>query len=106
MGDDLSEKEAKPLIPAATIMLLRDGAPGLEVFMVVRHHQIDFASGALVFPGGKLDEGDKSSSIRARCDGADGVSDAELAIQVAAIREAFEECGVLLARPKGINLIC
>lgn len=101
LGDDLSEKIAKPLIPAATIMLLRDGEPGLEVFMVVRHHQIDFASGALVFPGGKLDEGDKAPAIRARCDGADGVSDDELAIQVAAIREAFEECGVLLARPNG-----
>lgn len=101
VGDDLSEKTAKPLIPAATIMLLRDGEPGLEVFMVVRHHQIDFASGALVFPGGKLDEGDKAPAIRSRCDGVDEVSDWELAIQVAAIREAFEECGVLLARPKG-----
>lgn len=100
-GENVSEKTTKPLIPAATIMLVRDGDPGLEVFMVVRHHQIDFASGALVFPGGKLDEGDKAPAIRARCDGADGTSDVELAIQVAAIREAFEECGVLLARPKG-----
>ncbi|MBV26853.1 MAG: NUDIX hydrolase, partial [Gammaproteobacteria bacterium] len=39
--------------PAATILLLRPGNANLEVFMVVRHHQIDFASGALVFPGGK-----------------------------------------------------
>ena len=38
------------IIPAATILLVRDGPTGLEVFMVVRHHQIDFASGALVFP--------------------------------------------------------
>ena len=43
--------EAQPL-PAATILLLRDGPGGLETFMVVRHHQIDFASGALVFPCG------------------------------------------------------
>jgi 8-oxo-dGTP pyrophosphatase MutT (NUDIX family) len=97
----VSEKTTKPLIPAATIMLVRDGSAGLEVFMVVRHHQIDFASGALVFPGGKLDEGDKAPAIRTRCDGAAETSDGELAIQVAAIREAFEECGVLLARPKG-----
>jgi len=41
-----------PALPAATILLLRGGAAApLEVFMVVRHHQIDFASGALVFPG-------------------------------------------------------
>lgn len=96
----MSEKQAKPLIPSATIMLVRDGDAGLEVFMVVRHHQIDFASGALVFPGGKLDDGDKAPGIRARCDGA-APDDGALALQVAAIREAFEECGVLLARPKG-----
>lgn len=96
----MSEKQEKPLIPSATIMLVRDGAAGLEVFMVVRHHQIDFASGALVFPGGKLDEGDRAPGLRARCDGA-AADDGALALQVAAIREAFEECGVLLARPKG-----
>lgn len=96
----MSEKEQKPLIPSATIMLLRDGHAGLEVFMVVRHHQIDFASGALVFPGGKLDEGDRDPLVRARCHCAGEVSDENLAIQVGAIREAFEECGVLLARPR------
>ena len=44
-------------VPASTILLVRKSASGgqLEVFMVVRHHQIDFASGALVFPGGKID---------------------------------------------------
>ena len=44
--------------PAATILLLRDGADGIEVFMVVRHQAIDFASGALVFPGGRVEEAD------------------------------------------------
>jgi 8-oxo-dGTP pyrophosphatase MutT (NUDIX family) len=83
-------------VPAATILMLRDGGNGLEVFMVVRHHQIDFATGALVFPGGKVDDGD--TQVRAFCDGADGVDDEELALQVGAIREAFEECGILLAR--------
>ena len=43
---------------ASTVLLLRDGATGLEVFMVVRHHEIDFASGALVFPGGSIEPGD------------------------------------------------
>ena len=47
MTDDARTTD-KPLIPAATILMLRDGPSGLEVFMVVRHHQIDFASGALV----------------------------------------------------------
>ena len=45
-------------IPAATILMLRDGDQGLEIFMVVRHHQVDFASGALVFPGGRIDAQD------------------------------------------------
>ncbi|HUN49527.1 MAG TPA: hypothetical protein VMU42_00345, partial [Candidatus Sulfotelmatobacter sp.] len=88
-------------VPAATVLLLRDGAPGLEVFMVVRHHQIDFASGALVFPGGKVDQGDADPGLRARCRGAEGIDDATLALRVAAIREAYEECGVLLACPRG-----
>ena len=41
--------------PAATALMLRDRPLGLEVFMVVRHHRIEFASGALVFPGGKVE---------------------------------------------------
>jgi 8-oxo-dGTP pyrophosphatase MutT (NUDIX family) len=88
-------------VPAGTIILLRDRAStGLELFMVVRHHQIDFASGALVFPGGKIDAGDEAPALAARCDGSD--PDPVLrAIQIGAIREAFEEAGVLLARPEG-----
>ncbi len=88
-------------VPAATILMLRDGPNGLEVFMVVRHHQIDFASGALVFPGGKVDAGD--SAVAAWCDGADGLSERDIAMRAGAIREAFEECGILLARPVASN---
>ena len=84
---------------AATILLLRDGPEGLEVFMVLRHQQIDFASGALVFPGGKLAQGDWSA--REFCDGAEGLDEQALALRVGAIREAFEESGVLLARRTG-----
>jgi 8-oxo-dGTP pyrophosphatase MutT (NUDIX family) len=76
--------------PAATVLLVRDGPNGLQVFMVVRHHKIDFASGALVFPGGKVEDEDISLAG----------GDAELASRLAAIRETFEECGVLLAPPK------
>lgn len=89
---------ATSAIPSATILMIRDGPRGLEIFMVVRHHQIDFASGALVFPGGKLNEGD--DLVSKFCEGAK-TKDTELKYQVGAIREAFEECGILLAREKG-----
>jgi 8-oxo-dGTP pyrophosphatase MutT (NUDIX family) len=89
--------------PSATILLVRDGARGLEVFMVQRHHQIDFATGAMVFPGGKVDAADADPALATRCDGA--VSDALRPIHVAAIRETFEECGVLLARPAGSSAL-
>ena len=101
-----SKNEASPPRPATTVLLLRPSKPGdaaspLEVFMVVRHHQIDSFSGALVFPGGKLEEADGAPSLRARCGGADKIDDAELKFRVAGVREAFEECGVLLARKRG-----
>lgn len=90
------QSPARP-VPAATIMMLRDAPDGLEVFMVVRHHQIDFASGALVFPGGKADPQDFEPALAPYLDGCTE-SDDMRAIQVSAIREAFEECGILLAR--------
>ncbi len=100
----MSDKSPAPAVPAATIMMLRDGPPGrsasLEVFMVVRHHQIDFASGALVFPGGKADREDFDPALIPYLDGAADAEDMR-AIQVSAIREAFEECGILLAREQG-----
>mgnify|MGYP003686621065 FL=1 len=86
---------------AATILLLRDGAEGLEVFMVVRHHEIDFAAGALVFPGGKLAPGDEDPRVQPRCTGIAGLAPEQITLRVAAIREAFEECGILLARARG-----
>ncbi|MEM7747082.1 MAG: NUDIX hydrolase [Pseudomonadota bacterium] len=91
---------SEPVIPrlSATVLLARDGSEGMEIFMVVRHHQIDFASGALVFPGGSLDASDRDPRIRDLADGAEGLSDDNLALRVAAARESFEECGVLLAR--------
>lgn len=58
MTDTGSKPTATPL-PAATILLVRDAPDGLEVFMVKRHHQVDFVSGALVFPGGKVDKTDR-----------------------------------------------
>jgi len=83
--------ETVPARLAATLMLVRDGAEGLEVFMVARHRAIEFASGALVFPGGSADPGDEALA-EGRYDGR------EATLRVAALRETFEECGVLLAR--------
>jgi len=92
-------------VPAATIVLLRDDpTEGLETFMVVRHHQIDFASGALVFPGGKIDKQDADPELAAYCEGADP-DPVMRAMQIGAIREAFEESGVLLARPQDSDVL-
>jgi 8-oxo-dGTP pyrophosphatase MutT (NUDIX family) len=88
--------------PAATIMLLRDSKPGMEVFMVVRHHEIDFATGALVFPGGSVDPDDGVVAAEPQHFVAiDGVDPYAMTLRVGGIRETFEECGVLLARPRG-----
>jgi len=94
--------------PASTILLLRDNAASreIEVFMMVRHYEIDFNSGALVFPGGSVDKGD--NEIIARPDlysGAEGLDAADLSFRIAAIRETFEESGILLARPKRSNAL-
>jgi 8-oxo-dGTP pyrophosphatase MutT (NUDIX family) len=86
---------------SATILLLRDGSDLLEVFMVERHHKIDFAEGALVFPGGKVEASDAAPELATFCFGADSDSENQNTVRVAAIRETFEECGVLLARPRG-----
>ncbi len=85
-------------LPAATILLVRDAPSGLEVFMVKRHHQVDFVSGALVFPGGKVDKTDREAGLSDLTDGGQGWSEEMRALGACAIREAFEESGILLAR--------
>jgi 8-oxo-dGTP pyrophosphatase MutT (NUDIX family) len=80
-------------------VILRDGPGGIEVFLVVRHRDIEFASGALVFPGGKVDAEDASdawSELAAKAPAAPG-----RAFFVAAGRETFEEAGLVLARQRG-----
>ena len=52
------ERNETPPLPSATVILLRDGAPGLEVFLLKRHAQSDVLGGAYVFPGGKVDRED------------------------------------------------
>jgi 8-oxo-dGTP pyrophosphatase MutT (NUDIX family) len=89
--------------PASTILLLRDGAGAeIEVFMMVRHYEIDFNSGALVFPGGSVDKGDQDIIASPELySGGEGLDTASLSFRIAAIRETFEESGILLARPRG-----
>src|SRR6478672_12114380 len=92
---------------ASTILLLRDSKAvkvdgksrdEIEVFMMVRHYEIDFNSGALVFPGGSVDKGDKEIIARRELySGGEGLDEATLAFRIAAIRETFEESGILLA---------
>ena len=94
-------KTAVTPVPAATILLVRDAPNGLEVFMVKRHHQIDFATGALVFPGGKTHAGDHDGAWEQRVLGWDRTAPEKRALRIAAIREAYEETGILLARHAG-----
>ena len=94
----MSENTNKPAVPAATILLIRDGAKALQVFMVKRHHQIDFATGALVFPGGKATKGDFDPELADHADGGADWSPEMRALAATSIREAFEESGILLAR--------
>jgi len=93
--------------PAATLILLRDAADGLEVLMLKRHGQSDVLGGAFVFPGGKVDDDDARLDAGAHLDAAPqtlherlGEPDIDTAtatgLYVAALREAFEESGVLL----------
>ena len=87
---------AAPPRVSATILLLRD-QPAFEVLMVKRHHQIDFASGALVFPGGKTHAGDEDAAWADHCTGWDQFDAEQRTLRIGAIREAFEEAGILLA---------
>ena len=88
--------------PAATVMLLRESKAGMEVFMIVRHEKSDVHAGALVFPGGRVDPEDHELAVDAAVfPPLAGVDASAAALRVAAVRETFEECGVLLARARG-----
>ncbi len=87
--------------PASTVLLLRDGPGGIEVLMVTRNVASDFASGALVFPGGRVDAVDGEPAMLSRCGEAAGGHAAQMAFRVAAVRETFEEAHLLLARHAG-----
>ncbi|MFI1799315.1 NUDIX hydrolase [Streptomyces sp. NPDC020379] len=103
----LARGELRPVAPrrAATVLLLRDGADGPAVHMLRRRASMAFAGGAYAYPGGSVDPRDErevpwagpSRAEWARCLGVDATG--AQAIVCAAVRETFEEAGVLLAGP-------
>ncbi len=103
------ETVSTPPRPAATVVLLRDAPGGLEVFLMKRHGLSDVLGGAYVFPGGKVDAADAELDAQAHLDQPlaqlhQGLGEADIspltagALYVAALREAFEESGVLFAQ--------
>lgn len=90
--------------PAATIILARDSAHGIEVFMMKRTTAVTFAKGMHVFPGGGVDASDHAQDMHALCIGIDdarasaqlGIEHGGLAYWIAAIRECFEEAGLMI----------
>jgi 8-oxo-dGTP pyrophosphatase MutT (NUDIX family) len=77
--------DVPPAVPAATVLLLRDGEDGLETLMLRRDSKLAFAGGMWVFPGGRVDAEDYP---------ADAPEDVDAAVRVAAVREAQEESGL------------
>lgn len=106
--------EIEPVVPrdAATVALVRDGAHGIEVYLLRRVAAMAFAGGMHVFPGGSVDARDS-----ARCVGWAGPDPREWTVQLrcddgraralvcAAVRETFEESGVLLAGPSDTEVV-
>lgn len=89
-------RDPAPLRPAATVLLLRDTPQGIEVLMTRRSMTASFAPGAYVFPGGGIDAADAQAHAQSTRRATQ--SDLHLTQAIAAIRESFEELGVLLAR--------
>jgi len=103
-----------PVLAAATVVMLRDAPGGLEVFLLKRHGLSDVLGGVYVFPGGKVDFKDARLDMHAHLDAplhalhaALGEADIDelsaAVLHVAAVREAFEETGVLYAQ--GIDAV-
>lgn len=102
-----SEIITTPPRDAATVVMLRDAPAGLEVFLLKRHGNSDVLGGAYVFPGGKVDPADAGTAVHldqlpqalhAGLGEPDTDAPAAASFYVAALREAFEESGVLFAQ--------
>ncbi len=106
------QQPAVPM-PSATVTIVRDAPRGIEVLMMKRNLKSGFVPGMYVFPGGGLDDTDlffKNNNLcncldDASASGTLGVACDGLAYWVAAIREAFEESGLLLARDEAGSVV-
>jgi 8-oxo-dGTP pyrophosphatase MutT (NUDIX family) len=106
-------RTGEPAVPvdAATIVLLRDGADGVEVYLLRRQSTMEFLPGMYVFPGGKAQASDRdvedwvgpSAEAWGKRFGCD--ADTARGLVVAAVRETFEESGILLAGPDADTVV-
>jgi 8-oxo-dGTP pyrophosphatase MutT (NUDIX family) len=86
----MPDDEVPPAIPAATVILLRDAPEGVETLMLHRTSKVAFG-GMWVFPGGRVEDGDRRPD-----DAGDDVDLDEMAARRAAVREAAEECALVI----------
>jgi len=108
------DSPGKRIEDASTVIVLREADGDIETFMLCRHHQSGFMGGAHVFPGGKVDPGDRDPRWQSRVSQtAEDITkrlgetdaDAGLGLLIAAVRETFEEAGLLLASTdRGVDL--
>jgi 8-oxo-dGTP pyrophosphatase MutT (NUDIX family) len=105
---EISDGRLAPAVPrdAATVILVREDASGIEAFLLRRTAELEFAPGAYVFPGGSVDARDADPGVGWAGPGPadfaallDVSPDRARALVCAAVRETFEESGVLLAGP-------
>lgn len=92
---DPSSPDLAGAIPASTVVIARDGDSGLEILVIERAKGMGFAGGAIAFPGGKVDSTDVPAGPA--FEGFDGLDPDEALARVTAVREAFEETGILLS---------
>jgi 8-oxo-dGTP pyrophosphatase MutT (NUDIX family) len=115
LRDHVAEAERRGEVPvprdAATIALVRDGDAGIEAYLMRRQSTMEFAAGMYVFPGGKVHDSDRQVDAwvgpspeawgkRFGCD-----ADTARGLVVAAVRETFEESGILLAGPDADTIV-
>jgi 8-oxo-dGTP pyrophosphatase MutT (NUDIX family) len=108
----MSDRAPVQPVEAATVILVRepsDPSQRWECFMVRRHVRSDFAADVFVFPGGKVDPADRDPGLLEVLATDQGVENddaggpARLRLRVAALRELFEEAGVILAREMALG---
>jgi 8-oxo-dGTP pyrophosphatase MutT (NUDIX family) len=97
----MTQSANMPIRPAATVVLLRDGPDGVEVWLQQRSAALAFAAGMHAFPGGRVDEGEVTSSVvhdvsQEQSVWGDSSAETVRAHLAAAVRETFEESGVEL----------